>query len=83
MNTVSIPSFTAEASLYKTGGRYRMMASGDTALATQAVTPAMRALYCAIVCAACDAGVKSNFGYCWRCHDCELTGDAPEDPWRD
>jgi hypothetical protein len=59
MNTMSIPSFTAEASLYKTGGRYRMMASGDTALATQAVTPAfIRRIKCILHCAMCDAGVR-------------------------
>ena len=71
---VSIPGFTAEASLRLTGGCYRRLASGTTATAMQAVTPALPRFGCAIACAVCDA-VGGVGPVCWRCRNCKILGD--------
>lgn len=76
MNTMNMPGFTAEASLYKTSGDYRLVASGGDGFAGQAVTPALpiidtiwRGLRCVDACVACAiAGGVGND--CWRCRNC-------------
>ena len=70
---VSMPGFTAEASLYPTGGSHRTGPARAGAPAMQAVTPAL-SRFCAIMCAVCGAagGVGPE---CWRCRNCALLGD--------
>ncbi len=74
MNTMNMPGFTAQASLYKRRGRYGMIASGDAALAKQAVAPALiidtigRAARCVAACTAC--ALAGGGPDCWDCRIC-------------
>jgi hypothetical protein len=81
MNT---PGFSTEAAFYKTGGRYGVTASGDTALGKQEIIPAsfygklFWGLHCISACTACAVGTDharrqpTHEDNCWLCNKCLL-----------
>lgn len=63
MNTMNMPGFTGEASLYKTSGHYRIVGTPDDLLGSRGVLPQLyttravcRACGCTLSEVACDCG---------------------------
>jgi hypothetical protein len=65
---MSLPSLSAEASLYETSGPYRTLGAGVAP--TSGVLPASN--YCEYVCNLC-----SSTGTRWACHACAVS-NCPE-----
>jgi hypothetical protein len=66
---VHIPGFSAEASLYKTSGHYRIIRGGGTT--TARVFPAVN--YCEYICDRCR-----TTGLEWACLQCAVSHCRPE-----
>lgn len=68
VNEMTLPSFSAETSLYETNERYRAVGAGMTP--TSEVQPAFG--YCEYVCNLCF-----STGSIWACHECAVS-NCPE-----
>ena len=69
MNTMNMPGFTADASLYKTSGHYHAMAGTLNALATDALALALDNRMNATAVVDCKTFPDNT-----TCHECNSTG---------
>ena len=59
MNTMNMPGFTAETSLYKTSGRYQSVATQSYSRGEQRVISQLLLPYYAIPCGVCSAAYRA------------------------